>query len=104
MESPAPPSNRTPFRGVTWHNHGKKYRVKVRNYGRFFYFGYYADPEVAARVYDAAAAMVHGPDAVLNFDGHPPPEVLLHEICAVLVAKGFDAEVLLEKWRKRVGG
>lgn len=103
MEQPAPPS-RTPYRGVTWHNHAKKYRVKLKNRGSFYYLGYYRDPEIGARVYDVAAAMVHGPDAILNFDGRPPDEVPLHEIAAKLVAKGFDAEVLLESWRKRVGG
>ena len=103
MDRPAP-SNRTPFRGVTWHKHAQKYRVRLRKRGPFYYLGYYADPEVAAMVYDAAAAMVHGPDAVLNFDGRPPPEVPLHEITAKLVAKGFCAEELLEKWRRRVGG
>ena len=104
MMEPAAPSNRTPYRGVTWHNHASLYRVKLKKRGRFFYLGYYGNPQVAARVYDAAAAMVHGPDAVLNFDGRPPAEVPLHEITAKLVSKGFDAEVLLESWRRRVAG
>jgi len=92
----------TTYRGVCWHNHAKKFRVRLKHHHRYFYLGYYADAQQAARVYDAGAAMVQGPDAVLNFDGRPPPEVPLAGIVHRLVKKGFEAEELLENWRRRV--
>jgi hypothetical protein len=63
------------YRGVSWHARDKKWRVKVKSHGRHFHLGNYDDQETAARVFDVAAAEIHGPNAVLNFDGSPPPHI-----------------------------
>ena len=63
------------YRGVSWHKGDKKFRVKVKSHGRHIYVGNYDDAETAARVYDCAASIIHGPNAVFNFDGAPPPHI-----------------------------
>ncbi len=67
-----PPSS---YRGVLYHNRDKHYRVRVKYQGQSIHLKTWKDPEVAARVYDCAASMLHGPDAQFNFDGNPPLSV-----------------------------
>jgi len=77
------------YRGVCWHKRRNKWRVKIWTQGKDFSLGYFTDPQRAARVYDAAAVMVHGPDAVLNFDGDPPSDMTTAEIKRLLAQKGI---------------
>jgi hypothetical protein len=51
---------------------------------------YFDDPEEAARVFDVAAQYIRGPDAVLNFDGQPPPRIPRAEIRQWLLRNGVD--------------
>ena len=50
---------------MCWHARNKRYRVKIGHPG--VTIGYFDDAEEAARQYDAAARILFGPDAVLNF-------------------------------------
>jgi hypothetical protein len=63
------------YRGVSWHARDKKWRVKVKSHGRHIHVGNYDDAEIAARVFDCAASIIHGPNAIYNFDGSPPPHI-----------------------------
>ena len=60
------------YRGVSWHKGDRRWRVKIKAYGKHHYLGNYADPEEAARVYDLAAKRLHGPNAVMNFPDDSP--------------------------------
>jgi len=85
-------SHTTPpkYRGVSWHVSDHKYRVKLKKHGRHVFLGNYDDPKVAAKVYDACARLLHGPDAIFNFlGGLAPPEVPEPLIRAMLVEKGL---------------
>ena len=63
------------YRGLDYHRRDRHWLVKIKSGGRVFYLKTYHDPQVAARVYDAAAVILHGPNAKLNFDGTPPPAI-----------------------------
>jgi len=83
---PTPPKSK--YRGVCWHKKQNQWRVSVVKWGKRFYREF-RDEEVAARVYDMVAKIVHGPDAQLNFPedkGMVPPEgITRNEIIAWLV-------------------
>lgn len=81
-------SAETQYRGISWHKKDRRWRVKIRAQQRNLFLGNYTDPEYAARVYDAAAKILHGPDAVLNFDGDPPQGMTTAELKRMLVQKG----------------
>ena len=85
MDANQPPR----YRGVSWHVSDKKWRVKLKHRGRHYYLGNYTNPEDAARVYDVAARLVHGPDAQLNFDGLPPTDMPEAVIRVMMVRKGL---------------
>lgn len=80
---------KTRYRGVVWRgNKQAAYRVKVKKGTRVFYREF-KDERFAARVYDVAARLVHGPDAKLNFDGQPPEGVSVADVRRWLLAAGF---------------
>ncbi len=82
------------YRGVSWHKLRQKFRVKIKRASKDFNLGYYRDSKKAARIYDCAALMLHGADAVLNFDGQPPPEVSRAVIVGKLMEQGLTQEQL----------
>lgn len=87
---PAPPK----YRGVFRKNDKKRRKpwyVKIRTGDRKQkVIGYYADPEYAARVYDAIEVELRGiHNAVLNFDGFPPADMCRLDIIRLLQAKGL---------------
>jgi len=98
-----PATETRPYRGVIWHKAQQRFRVRIHTQGTYVYFGYYDDPKVAAQVYDVAACMVMGPEALLNFDGRLPEGFTETQILQPFARKGFDVHRLLENWRKRVG-
>ncbi|MFA5423411.1 MAG: HNH endonuclease [Phycisphaerae bacterium] len=57
------------YKGVSWDNKMKKWRVMLCMEGRSMYFGCYDDEKEAARVYDKAARKYHKEFALLNFPG-----------------------------------
>ncbi len=83
----------SPYRGVVWHSKQGQYRVKVSKNDqaagrqRIFYKEFH-DEETAARVYDVVAQILHGPDAVLNFDGEPPRDHPGYEILQWMIEQG----------------
>ena len=56
----------TGYKGVFLH-HSNRYICKIGKGGRTHHIGYYKDPQVAARAYDARALEMYGPCAALNF-------------------------------------
>jgi hypothetical protein len=57
------------FKGVYLHARSGKWAVKIKRDGKFYWLGYHADEEVAARKYDEAARRIFGEFACLNFPG-----------------------------------
>jgi hypothetical protein len=55
------------FKGVSWLNRDRQWRVQIRVVGRRIHVGQFNDETDAARAYDAAARIHHGPFAALNF-------------------------------------
>lgn len=71
------------YRGVTRHKRDRYWRVRLKKHGEYFYLKHcqtLRSAETAARVYDVAADYLHGPDAILNFDGSPPAGIAKAEI------------------------
>jgi hypothetical protein len=65
------------FRGVSWHAHRCKWRIKIKAHGRHYNLGYSIRPDEAARIWDAAAFLLRGAAARLNFSDTPSrPEYL----------------------------
>lgn len=58
--------NTSGYRGVSYINKDKKYKVKIKANGRIFCGGYHHTAEDAARAYNALAILHHGEDAKLN--------------------------------------
>jgi hypothetical protein len=63
------PFDASGFKGVTWHKGAHKWmaQIKPQAGGPNKYLGCFADPEEAARVYDAVALELRGEFARLNF-------------------------------------
>lgn len=58
------------FKGVSWQKNMGKWVARIDSEGSKRILGYFDDPELAARAYDAAAVELYGEFAKLNF----PPE------------------------------
>ena len=70
------PTRTSPYRGVSFHSRDGLWRMKITAGSRQLTWPtYFRKPETAARVFDVACQFIRGPDAVLTFDGEPPPEV-----------------------------
>ena len=54
------------YKGVYRHKNGK-FKVTIRHQGKQYHIGYFDDEIDAAKAYDAAAKVMHGKFAVLNF-------------------------------------
>lgn len=63
--------NKSGFKGVSWHKRFHYWQAQIRVNGRHFHLGTFADPEEAAREYDAAAVVHFGEFARINF---PTPQ------------------------------
>lgn len=55
------------FKGVSWHKRGQAWQAAVRVHRKGHYVGWFKDEEDAARAYDAAARLLLGANAPLNF-------------------------------------
>ena len=60
--------------GVYWHAHNRKWMVALRIGGRFATIGYFADPEEAAVVYDAAVIAYRPAGSYTNLIAWPRTE------------------------------
>ncbi len=93
------PPNPNPYRGVSWHKRQRRWRVKLkqRAYGRapLEFYMEFADksesPEIAARVYDAAARIVQGWYATQNFPDKGLPDEVAEQIRRKLLDAGWSA-------------
>lgn len=59
-------SNKSGYRGVSYHKLSEKWRVQISLEGRKFWFGLYNSPEEAAFIYNQVAPQLHGSNAMLN--------------------------------------
>jgi hypothetical protein len=85
--------NKAGYRGLSQMKNGT-FGVSVTDGGRRVQLGTYESAEYAARIYDAAAAAIHGEFAVLNFPDAPPdPNIEFRFRCTTcrmrLSAKGW---------------
>jgi hypothetical protein len=60
-------TNKSGFRGVSWHNRDKRWVSQICVNGRVTFLGNFKDPVDAARAYDKAAAEAFGEFAGINF-------------------------------------
>jgi len=58
--------NKTGFRGVSFDTESQKYAAAIGHHGKVKRLGRFNTPEEAARVYDAAAVILHGEFANTN--------------------------------------
>ena len=61
-------TNKSGYKGVSWHRTAGKWRAKIDSYGRRKHLGLFSTPEAAALAYDKAAKELHGEFAQLNFN------------------------------------
>lgn len=61
-------NNKSGYKGVCWHEEGKKWMAVARKDKQTIYLGLFKDPEDAARAYDAKARELFGEFARTNFD------------------------------------
>lgn len=59
-------SNKTGFRGVSWHKNNKVYESRIRSNNISYYIGSFNNPIDAAKAYNEAAIKFHGEFANLN--------------------------------------
>ena len=69
--SPASPSIRTKFVGVSWYMRDKKWTAQITIDGKFKHLGYFDDENEAAYKYDEQAALLNKP---VNFPQHEGQE------------------------------
>ncbi len=74
--------NTSGFKGV-W-KHRDKWTAEISFQGQRRKLGTYATPELAARVYDAAARRLHGQFAHVNFPEEPSPDTVLAIVSRLL--------------------
>lgn len=56
------------YRGVTWSKAKERWLARIDHEGKQRQLGYFRDEKEAARAYDAAAWVLKGADAQLNFE------------------------------------
>jgi hypothetical protein len=78
--------NTSGFKGVSWDKREGKWRAYIHADGRQRHAGHHADPQTAARAYDAAARELHGEYASLNFALPGERSALTGEIVPALAA------------------
>jgi hypothetical protein len=59
------------FKGVFWYKRSGRWQANIRLDGKQYHLGYFTDEVEAARAYDAAAAVMFGEFARLNFERLP---------------------------------
>jgi hypothetical protein len=59
--------NTSGYKGVSWHNPHQKWVAQIKVNKKPIHLGYFPDPALAARAYDAAAIEHHGEFAQTNF-------------------------------------
>ena len=58
---------RSKYKGVSWHKGDRKWHARIYHDGRCHHLGAFTSEIEAARAYDRAARILHGPFASLNF-------------------------------------
>lgn len=53
-------TNKSGFKGVSWHKGGRKWKAQIGHKGRWHFLGLYEDPKEAHLAYVAAAHRLHG--------------------------------------------
>ena len=75
-------NNTTGYKGVSQRDH--LWQARIGFDSRVLHLGFYPKPEVAAQVYDAAARLLFGEYAILNFPDSPTPPELAHLVSGLL--------------------
>jgi len=89
-----PRRTRSGFRGVAWHSHAGKWYARVKFLQREISLGYYNSAEEAAKVYDIAARLLFGAEAVTNYGGNLPQTVSVDDVVDILMSRGIPASYL----------
>ena len=91
--NPIPPgklgymSESSQYKGVSWHRSNKRWRAKIRIYGRDINLGHFSCEAEAGKVWDIAARILRGPGADENFHGVLPETVTAEDVRVLLRRK-----------------
>lgn len=75
-----------PFKGVAWFTRYGRWTARIKGDQRIF-LGYYDTPEEAAKMYDAAAILLHGEFARTNFSTIDPSALVA--VVAIFRTRGL---------------
>jgi len=56
------------YRGVCWSASGRSWKASLKYRSKNIHIGYFKDEEEAARAYDERSLLLHGDDAIVNFE------------------------------------
>jgi len=79
----------TGLKGVGWHKARRKYHARIQLQGIRYHLGFFDDAQSAAQAYDAAARVLFGAFAVLNYPDEATPRSVAVQVRERLRRRGL---------------
>ena len=79
----------TGLKGVGWHKARRKYHARIQLQGIRYHLGFFQDAVTAAQAYDAAARVLFGAFAVLNYPDEATPQSVAIQVHERLQRRGL---------------
>lgn len=89
--------------GATFRKSTGRWECRVRMNNKVYWLGHYTNREIAGRIYDVAAIIVHGPGQKLNYEGNPPEGYTLGDIMKLLLESGLPRDYLIRRLTEMAG-
>ena len=79
----------TGLKGVGWHKARRKYHARIQLQGMRYHLGFFENAQSAAQAYDAAARVLFGAFAVLNYPDEATPQSVAVQVRERLRRRGM---------------
>jgi len=80
----------TGLKGVGWHKARRKYHARIQLQGIRYHLGFFDNAQSAAQAYDAAARVLFGAFAVLNYPDEATPRSVAVQVRERLRRRGLE--------------